>query len=88
MLTEPGGPFIDISKLNVAKYAQRPSLAKVCGELGGGGGEGTEGEEGEGCGRRDGRKEVGGGGRRGGGHLYIFLHNRLFLSISFITRTT
>lgn len=29
MLTEPGGPFIDVSKLNMAKYAQRPALAKV-----------------------------------------------------------
>ena len=30
MLTEPGGPFIDISKLNITKYAQRPAVAKVC----------------------------------------------------------
>lgn len=29
MLTEPGGPFIDISKLNLTKYAQQPPLAKV-----------------------------------------------------------
>lgn len=29
MLTEPGGPFIDVSKLNLAKYASRPALAKV-----------------------------------------------------------
>ena len=29
MLTEPGGPFIDVSKLNLTKYAQRPPLAKV-----------------------------------------------------------
>ena len=29
MLTEPGGPFIDVSKLNLAKYAQRAALAKV-----------------------------------------------------------
>ena len=29
MLTEPDGPFIDISKLNVAKYASKPDLAKV-----------------------------------------------------------
>lgn len=29
MLTEPGGPFIDVSKLNLAKYANRPALAKV-----------------------------------------------------------
>lgn len=29
MLTEPGGPFIDVSKLNMSKYAQRPALAKV-----------------------------------------------------------
>lgn len=29
MLTEPGGPFIDVSKLNLSKYAQKPALAKV-----------------------------------------------------------
>ncbi len=29
MLTEPGGPFVDISKLNLSKYAQQPALAKV-----------------------------------------------------------
>ena len=29
MLTEPGGPFIDISKLNLSSYAQKPALAKV-----------------------------------------------------------
>lgn len=29
MLTEPGGPFIDVSKINLAKYAERPVLAKV-----------------------------------------------------------
>ena len=29
MLTEPGGPFIDVSKLNLASYAQKPALAKV-----------------------------------------------------------
>lgn len=29
MLTEPGGPFIDVSKLNLGKYSQRPALAKV-----------------------------------------------------------
>ena len=28
MITEPGGPFIDVSKLNFMKYAGRPSLAK------------------------------------------------------------
>lgn len=29
MITEPGGPFIDISKLNFTKYAGRPALAKA-----------------------------------------------------------
>ena len=29
MLTEPGGPFVDVSKLNMSKYSQRPALAKV-----------------------------------------------------------
>lgn len=29
MLTEPGGPFIDVSKLNLSNYAQKPALAKV-----------------------------------------------------------
>ena len=29
MLTEPGGPFIDVSKINLGKYANRPALAKV-----------------------------------------------------------
>lgn len=29
MLTEPGGPFIDVSKLNLSKYAQKPALAKA-----------------------------------------------------------
>ena len=29
MLIEPGGPFIDVTKLNLANYAQRPALAKV-----------------------------------------------------------
>ena len=29
MLTEPGGPFIDVSKINLGKYAGRPALAKV-----------------------------------------------------------
>ena len=29
MLTEPDGPFIDISKLDMAKYAAKPDLAKV-----------------------------------------------------------
>lgn len=28
MISEPGGPFIDVSKLNFGKYAGRPSLAK------------------------------------------------------------
>ena len=29
MLTEPDGPFIDVSKLNIPKYASKPDLAKV-----------------------------------------------------------
>ena len=29
MLSQPDGPFINVAKLNLAKYAQRPSLAKV-----------------------------------------------------------
>ncbi|XP_003383822.3 PREDICTED: tetratricopeptide repeat protein 8-like [Amphimedon queenslandica] len=29
MLTEPGGSFIDVTKLNLATYAQKPALAKV-----------------------------------------------------------
>ncbi|CAI8055518.1 Tetratricopeptide repeat protein 8 [Geodia barretti] len=29
MLTEPGGPFVDVSKLNMSKYSQRPALAKA-----------------------------------------------------------
>ena len=29
MLSQPDGPFITISKLNLSKYAQRPNLAKV-----------------------------------------------------------
>ncbi|KAF7404735.1 tetratricopeptide repeat protein 8 [Vespula maculifrons] len=28
MLTEPGGPFIQLSRLNIAKYANQPSIAK------------------------------------------------------------
>ncbi|XP_011498826.1 PREDICTED: tetratricopeptide repeat protein 8 [Ceratosolen solmsi marchali] len=28
MLTEPGGPFIQLSRLNVAKYAAQPTIAK------------------------------------------------------------
>lgn len=28
MLTEPGGPFIQLSRLNVAKYASQQSIAK------------------------------------------------------------
>ena len=28
MITEPGGPFIDVSKLDFMRYAGRPSLAK------------------------------------------------------------
>lgn len=30
MLTSPDGPFINLSRLNLAKYAQKPKLAKVC----------------------------------------------------------
>uniref|UniRef100_A0A6I8P6L6 Tetratricopeptide repeat domain 8 n=1 Tax=Ornithorhynchus anatinus TaxID=9258 RepID=A0A6I8P6L6_ORNAN len=29
MLTHPDGPFINLSRLNLAKYAQKPKLAKV-----------------------------------------------------------
>ncbi|XP_014238958.2 tetratricopeptide repeat protein 8 [Trichogramma pretiosum] len=29
MLTEPGGPFIQLSRLNVSKYASQPSIAKA-----------------------------------------------------------
>ncbi|XP_053977839.1 tetratricopeptide repeat protein 8 [Hylaeus volcanicus] len=28
MLTEPGGPFIQLSRLNISKYANKPSIAK------------------------------------------------------------
>lgn len=28
MLTEPGGPFIQLSRLNINKYASKPGLAK------------------------------------------------------------
>jgi len=28
MLTEPGGPFIQLSRLNVTKYANQQSIAK------------------------------------------------------------
>jgi len=34
MLTNPDGPFINLSRLNLAKYAQKPKLAKVCKYLG------------------------------------------------------
>lgn len=30
MLSQPDGPFINVPKLNLAKYAQRQNLAKVC----------------------------------------------------------
>ena len=30
MLTSPDGPFINLSRLNLTKYAQKPKLAKVC----------------------------------------------------------
>lgn len=29
MLTEPSGPFIDVAKLNLARYATRPALARA-----------------------------------------------------------
>ena len=29
MLSEPDGPFVDLSKLNIQKYSQKPALAKV-----------------------------------------------------------
>ena len=29
MLSQPDGPFINIAKLNLSKYAQRQNLAKV-----------------------------------------------------------
>lgn len=29
MLTEPNGPFIDVAKLNLARYATRPALARA-----------------------------------------------------------
>ena len=29
MLTEPNGPFIDVAKLNLARYASRPALARA-----------------------------------------------------------
>ena len=28
MLTEPGGPFIQLSRLNISKYASQPCIAK------------------------------------------------------------
>lgn len=28
MLTEPGGPFIQLSRLNISKYASQPSISK------------------------------------------------------------
>lgn len=28
MLTEPGGPFIQLSRLNISKYANQPNIAK------------------------------------------------------------
>ena len=64
MLTEPGGPFIDVTKMNLVTYAQKPALAKVRVREGGkeGGREG-EGEEG---GRERGRERGRGGGRERG----------------------
>ena len=29
MLTEPGGPFIDVTKINLENYSKRPAPAKV-----------------------------------------------------------
>ena len=29
MLTQPGGPFVDLDKLDLRKYAQRPALARA-----------------------------------------------------------
>ena len=29
MLSQPDGPFINVAKLNLSKYAQRQNLAKV-----------------------------------------------------------
>ena len=52
MLTEPGGPFIDVTKMNLVTYAQKPALAKV--RMREGGKEG--GREGEGGGRERGRE--------------------------------
>ena len=54
MLTEPGGPFIDVTKMNLVTYAQKPALAKVRVREGGkeGGREGEGEGEGEG-GRRE-----------------------------------
>ena len=34
MLTEVDGPFIDMSKMDLSKYAKRPMLAKVGGSVG------------------------------------------------------
>ena len=33
MLSQPDGPFINVAKLNLSKYAQRQNLAKVKGSL-------------------------------------------------------
>lgn len=30
MVSQPDGPFINLSKINFSKYAQRPTLSKVC----------------------------------------------------------
>ena len=29
LMSEPGGEFVNVDKLNLSKYAQRPALAKV-----------------------------------------------------------
>ncbi len=29
LLSEPGGPFVNVEKLNLKKYAARPALAKI-----------------------------------------------------------
>lgn len=82
MLTEPGGPFIDISKLNLTKYAQRPPLAKVRDEAVKDGYK--NGEEGEKERKRE-RGEGGGRGRegRGGGRGRERREERM-LHISFL----
>ena len=33
MISQPDGPFINLSKINFSKYAQRPTLSKVVYEI-------------------------------------------------------